>query len=60
MECYCIDFCQCPLQMFNQLQRSDFMQWSVSASYVEIYNETFRDLLEPTTKSSDITIFEDQ
>ncbi|KAK9906503.1 hypothetical protein WJX75_003012 [Coccomyxa subellipsoidea] len=47
-------------QMFSHLQRADFMQWSVSASYVEIYNETFRDLLEPTTKSSDITIFEDQ
>lgn len=52
--------CPCALQMFSQLQRADFMQWSVSASYVEIYNETFRDLLEPTTKSSDITIFEDQ
>lgn len=46
-------------QVFNHLCRSDYLHWSVSASYVEIYNENFRDLTD-LTKPSDITIYEQQ
>ncbi|BDA46057.1 probable Kinesin-like protein KIF9 at N-terminal half [Coccomyxa sp. Obi] len=47
-------------QMFSELERSDLIQWSVSVSYVEIYNETFRDLCDTSTSPSDITIYEQQ
>ena len=50
----------CALQMFSKLEKSDLIQWSVSVSYVEIYNETFRDLCDPSTSPSDITIYEQQ
>lgn len=36
------------------------MQWSMSASYVEVYNESFRDLSNVNTKPADITIYEQQ
>lgn len=46
--------------MFSELEKTDLIKWSVSVSYVEIYNETFRDLCEPSTSPSDITIYEQQ
>ncbi|CAL8462197.1 g1728 [Coccomyxa elongata] len=46
--------------MYSKLERSDLIQWSVSVSYVEIYNETFKDLCDTSTSPSDITIYEQQ
>lgn len=47
-------------QVFRQLQAGEYLQWSVEASYVELYNETFRDLADPSMSPSDISIFEQQ
>jgi len=46
--------------VFNQLQVGEYLQWCVEASYVELYNESYRDLTEPSMASSDISIFEQQ
>lgn len=46
--------------MYSKLERSDLIQWGVSVSYVEIYNETFKDLCDTSTSPSDITIYEQQ
>ena len=45
------------LQVFRELKRSA-TQFNVGVSYVEIYNEGFRDLLQPETKMSTISISE--
>ncbi|KAK9818001.1 hypothetical protein WJX72_005592 [[Myrmecia] bisecta] len=47
-------------QIFRELKRKRIPQWKVGVSYVEIYNEGFRDLLGPETKSSDIGISENK
>ena len=43
--------------MFSGLRRQDCC-WKVRLSYVEIYNETFRDLLNPDTPAADLSITE--
>ena len=48
----------CALQVFRELKRRRIPDFKVGVSYVEIYNETFRDLLVPETKSSDIGVSE--
>ena len=45
------------LQVFRELKRNA-PQFNVGVSYVEIYNEGFRDLLQPETKMSTISISE--
>ncbi len=45
------------LQVFRELKRNA-PQFTVGVSYVEIYNEGFRDLLQPETKMSTISISE--
>ena len=47
-------------QVLTQLQREDHLHWTVEASYVELYNEVFRDLTDPSTTPADISIFEQQ
>lgn len=46
--------------MFKQLQARENLHWNVEASYVELYNESFRDLANPSTAAADISIFEQQ
>ena len=47
-------------QVFKQLQIRENLHWSVEASYVELYNESFRDLANPSMSPADISIFEQQ
>ena len=47
-------------QVFKQLHTGDYLHWTVEASYVELYNESFRDLAEPYTAPADISIYEQQ
>ena len=47
-------------QAFRQLQVGEYLHWTVDASYVELYNESFRDLADPSMTASDISIFEQQ
>ena len=47
-------------QVFKQLQVGEYLQWHVEATYVELYNESFRDLAEPCTAPADISIYEQQ
>ena len=47
-------------QVFKQLQVGEYLQWKVEATYVELYNESFRDLAEPYTAPADISIYEQQ
>jgi hypothetical protein len=46
--------------MFKQLQVAELLQWSVEATYVELYNESFRDLADPAMAPAEISIFEQQ
>lgn len=46
------------MQVFRELKRRRLIEYKVGVTYVEIYNETFRDLLNPDTKSSDIGVSE--
>lgn len=46
--------------MFKRLQAAECLHWSVEASYVELYNESFRDLAEPAMAPAEISIFEQQ
>lgn len=46
------------LQVFRELKRRRLVEYKVGVTYIEIYNETFRDLLCPETKSSDIGVSE--
>lgn len=48
----------CNMQVFRELNRRRLVEYKVGVTYVEIYNETFRDLLNPATKSSDIGVSE--
>eukprot|EP00803_Ostreobium_quekettii_P004706 evm.model.scf_819.1 EVM.evm.TU.scf_819.1 scf_819:267-10588(+) len=41
-------------QVFGELRRGKFVTWTVKLTYIEIYNETFRDLLEP--RATDISL----
>lgn len=47
-------------QVFKQLQVGEYLQWTVETSYVELYNESFRDLADTSTAPADISIFEQQ
>ncbi len=47
-------------QVFKQLQVGEYLQWTVEASYVELYNESFRDLADTSTAPADISIYEQQ
>lgn len=46
------------VQVFRELKRRRLPEYKVGVTYIEIYNESFRDLLVPDTKSSDIGISE--
>jgi len=46
------------MQVFRELKRRRLPEYKVGVTYVEIYNESFRDLLVPETKSSDIGVSE--
>ena len=46
------------LQVFRELKRRRLPEFKVGVTYVEIYNESFRDLLVPDTKSSEIGVSE--
>ena len=46
-----------PVQVFSGLRRQDCC-WKVRLSYIEIYNETFRDLLNPDTPAADLSVTE--
>lgn len=48
------------LQIFKQLQVGEYLHWSVEASYVELYNESFRDLADLAMAPAEISIFEQQ
>lgn len=41
-------------QVFGELRRGKFVSWTVKLTYIEIYNESFRDLLEP--RATDISL----
>lgn len=41
-------------QVFGELRRGKFVSWTVKLTYIEIYNENFRDLLEP--RATDISL----
>ena len=45
-------------QVFRELRRRGLAKYTVRVSYVEIYNEGFRDLLIPDTRPADIGIVE--
>ncbi|DBB13877.1 hypothetical protein WJX82_005698 [Trebouxia sp. C0006] len=45
-------------QVYRELKRRRVPDFKVGVTYVEIYNEGFRDLLVPETKSSDIGVSE--
>ncbi|CAD7704940.1 unnamed protein product [Ostreobium quekettii] len=40
--------------VFGELRRGKFVTWTVKLTYIEIYNESFRDLLEP--RATDISL----
>uniref|UniRef100_A0AAY4BB28 Kinesin motor domain-containing protein n=1 Tax=Denticeps clupeoides TaxID=299321 RepID=A0AAY4BB28_9TELE len=46
-------------EIFKQLDENDLSDFSVRVSYLEVYKEDFRDLLEAETASKDIHIRED-
>ena len=48
----------CPPQLFKGLQRGSVLQFTMKVSYVEIYNEQFRDLLRPSMDSRNIGVVE--
>lgn len=46
-------------EVFKLLDENDLIDFSVRVSYLEVYKEDFRDLLEVETASKDIHIRED-
>lgn len=50
----------CALQLFAGPSGQEPQQRSICASYVELYNEAFRDLLAPATKPALIRVCEQQ
>ncbi|XP_057192364.1 kinesin-like protein kif7 [Triplophysa rosa] len=47
-------------EIFKLLDENDLIDFSVRVSYIEVYKEVFRDLLEVETASKDIHIREDE
>jgi len=47
-------------EVFKLLDENDLVDFSVRVSYMEVYKEVFRDLLEVETASKDIHIREDE
>uniref|UniRef100_A0A672QWG9 Kinesin motor domain-containing protein n=1 Tax=Sinocyclocheilus grahami TaxID=75366 RepID=A0A672QWG9_SINGR len=47
-------------EIFKLLDENDLIDFSVRVSYMEVYKEVFRDLLEVETASKDINIREDE
>lgn len=47
-------------EIFKLLDENDLIDFSVRVSYVEVYKEVFKDLLEVETASKDIHIREDE
>ncbi|XP_065150292.1 kinesin-like protein kif7 [Paramisgurnus dabryanus] len=47
-------------EIFKLLDENDLVDFSVRVSYIEVYKEVFRDLLEVETASKDINIREDE
>lgn len=50
----------CLLQLFSGLTNSKALHWTVRISYLEIYNESFRDLLCLDTPSNSLIIHEEK
>jgi len=48
------------LQLFSGLTNSKALHWTVRISYLEIYNESFRDLLCLDTPSNSLIIHEEK
>jgi len=48
------------LQLFSGLNGGQALHWTVRISYLEIYNETFKDLLCLDTPSSSMVIHEEK
>lgn len=49
--CNALIWCDCLLQRINELT-SDTLSFTVEVSFIEIYNEKVRDLLNPKTKGN--------
>lgn len=48
------------VQVFRVVKSGSLLHWRVRLSYLEIYNDSLRDLLQPETSSTELSILDNK